>query len=386
MNDNRVKIIVYENNNSFINYLVYNNIHYDNLEKFNDYFSLIVEYSCYEKIIKRYKCDIIKFYGGRGIINFIYFHRFIFVSLVISMFVLFLLSNTIFSVVINCDDEELYNKINDSLFSNGIVEFKRKKNFSELVNIKKNILNELNDFLEWIEISEKGTKYIIDVTPRVKKSESNDLYEPCDIVASRDGLIKHIVSSKGVKLKDVNDYVKKGDVIISGNIYKDDKLIDQVKASGFVYAETWYTVNISVPFNYIEYVETDEIVNHYYLDVFGYQFTLLGKYESNETMNNKILLIDKPYLFFKLYKEEKRKYKYIEFNISEEEAYDEAIRRSDVKISDILDDDEYVISKNVLKKEVKSSKMYIEVFFKVYEKIGVASNIGNIGEKNEFDS
>ena len=40
-----------------------------------------------------------------------------------------------------------------------------------------------------------------------------------------------------------------------------------------------------------------------------------------------------------------------------------------------LNKDEYIISKKVLKKEVNSSKMYVEVFFKVYENIGVTSNI-----------
>ena len=38
-----------------------------------------------------------------------------------------------------------------------------------------------------------------------------------------------------------------------------------------------------------------------------------------------------------------------------------------------LDIEEYIISKNVLKNELKSSKMYIEVFFKVYENIGTTS-------------
>ena len=39
-------------------------------------------------------------------------------------------------------------------------------------------------------------------------------------------------------------------------------------------------------------------------------------------------------------------------------------------------------SKKVLKKEVKSSKIVLEVFFKVYEEIGETSNIENLGEIN----
>ena len=92
-------------------------------------------------------------------------------------------------------------------------------------------------------------------------------------------------------------------------------------------------------------------------------------------MNTKDLVLEKPYLFFKLYKETKREYKYKEFNINENEAYEEALKRSENKIKSKLNDNEYIISKKVLKKEVFRSKMNIEVFFKVYENIGVTSNI-----------
>ena len=47
-----------------------------------------------------------------------------------------------------------------------------------------------------------------------------------------------------------------------------------------------------------------------------------------------------------------------------------------------LKSDEYIISKNVLKKEAKSSKIYIEVFFKTYENIGYTSSIDKLGELN----
>ena len=187
---------------------------------------------------------------------------------------------------------------------------------------------------------------------------------------------RFFASSSGVKLKDVNDYVKKGEVLISGNIIKgEDTLITQVRAKGKVYAEVWYTVNITIPFNYVEYVETGKVINHYYLDIAGKKFTLIGKYDSNFTMNTKDLVLEKPYLFFKLYKETKREYKYKEFNINENEAYKEALKRSENKIKSKLNDNEYIISKKVLKKEVFRSKMNIEVFFKVYENIGVTSNI-----------
>ena len=375
MNNNKVKIIVYENSNKFLNYLVYHSIYYEDLT-LNDNYILTIDYEDYKKISRRYKTKIIKYYGKRFIINYLDTNKYMLISLFISFLVLYLLTNTIFKININTNDEKLYNLINNSLKENNISIYKRKKSFKELKKIKDKILKNNEDSLEWIEIKEKGCIYNIELTARVKNKENNSDNNPKDIVASKDGLIKYITSSSGVKLKDVNDYVKKGEVLISGNIIKgEDTLITQVRAKGKVYAEVWYTVNITIPFNYVEYVETGKVINHYYLDIAGKKFTLIGKYDSNFTMNTKDLVLEKPYLFFKLYKETKREYKYKEFNINENEAYKEALKRSENKIKSKLNDNEYIISKKVLKKEVFRSKMNMEVFFKVYENIGVTSNI-----------
>lgn len=375
MNNNKVKIIVYENSNKFLNYLVYHSIYYEDLT-LNDNYILTIDYEDYKKISRRYKTKIIKYYGKRFIIIYLDTNKYMLISLFISFLVLYLLTNTIFKININTNDEKLYNLINNSLKENNISIYKRKKTFKELKKIKEKILKNNEDSLEWIEIKEKGCIYNVELTARVKNKENNSDNNPKDIVASKDGLIKYITSSSGVKLKDVNDYVKKGEVLISGNIIKgEDTLITQVRAKGKVYAEVWYTVNITIPFNYVEYVETGKVINHYYLDIAGKKFTLIGKYDSNFTMNTKDLVLEKPYLFFKLYKETKREYKYKEFNINENEAYKEALKRSENKIKSKLNDNEYIISKKVLKKEVFRSKMNIEVFFKVYENIGVTSNI-----------
>ena len=386
MNNNKVKIIVYENSNKFISYLVYHSIYYEDLT-LNDNYTLTVDYEDYKTISRRYKTKIIKYYGKRFITNYIKSNKYMLISLFISFLVLKLLTSTIFDITINTNDEKLYNLINESLKENDIALYKKKKSFNELNKIKNKILKDNEEDLEWIEINEKGCSYNIEVTKRVKNKDSKSDNTPKDIIASKDGLIKYIASTSGVKLKDVNDYVKKGEVLITGNIIKgEDTLITQVEAKGEVYAEVWYIVNITIPFNYVEYVETGKTINHYYLDIFNKKFTLTGKYDSNNTMNTKELVLDKPYLFFKLYKETKKEYKYKEFKIDENIAYEESLKRSENKIKNKLKDNEYIISKKVLKKEVFRSKMNMEVFFKVYENIGVTSNIVEKDDLNGVSS
>lgn len=378
---NKVRIVVNENSNKFLNYLIYNKIYYDSLNKYNEYFVLDVSYDDYLYIRRRYKCHIVKYYGKKNIVNMYENNKYVLLSLIISFMLLFLLCNTIFDIKINSDDKDIANVINDSLKDNGIDVYKRKVSFDKLNSIKNKILEDNKDTLEWIEIREKGCIYYIDVTPRVKSNNNVDNSLPSDIVAEKDGVIKHIVVHRGSKVIDNGDYVKKGDILISGNIIKNENIIDKVHSEGVIYAETWKTVNISIPFKRIDYVYK-KTINHYYLDIFGHKFTISGKYDSDNTINKKSIVLDKPYLFFKLYKEEKKIYDYNEVILNKEEAYNEALNRSIDVINKKLSSDEYIISKKVLKKEVKRSKINLEVFFKVYEKIGVTSEIQDIGEEN----
>lgn len=378
---NKVRIVVNENSNKFLNYLIYNKIYYDSLNKYNEYFVLDISYDDYLYIRRRYKCHIVKYYGKKNIVNIYENNKYVLLSLIISFMLLFLLCNTIFDIKINSDNKDIINIINNSLSDNGIDVYKRKVSFDKLNNIKNKILEDNKDTLEWIEIREKGCIYYIDVTPRVKSNNNVDNSLPSDIVAEKDGVIKHIVVHRGSKVIDNGDYVKKGDILISSNIIKNENVIDKVHSEGVIYAETWKTVNISIPFKRIDYVYK-KTINHYYLDIFGHKFTISGKYDSDNTINKKSIVLDKPYLFFKLYKEEKKIYDYNEVILNKEEAYNEALNRSANIINKKLSNDEYIISKKVLKKEVKRSKINLEVFFKVYEKIGVTSEIQDIGEEN----
>ena len=375
--NNKIKIKVFNSSLKFINYLVYNNICYTNLEKHEEYYLLNIDYDDL-KLFKKFKVEIVEYYGFNKIKFYIKYNRFILIGILFGLFILFLLQNTIFDVCVKTSNEELNDKIILSLKKNGIEKYKSKKSFDEIQNIKKQILEENSDTLEWIEIEEDGCNYIVEVTPRVIGNNFIKDDTPKNVVAKKDGLILFINLENGVQVKDKNDYVKKGDIIISGTIMKGDKFIDNISAEGKVYAEVWYTSKISMPFKYTEYVETGKVINHYYLDIFGKKMTILGKYDSENVFSQSELLIDKPYLFFDLYKETKREYKYQTINLNKEEAFEEALKRSDAIINRTLKEEEYIMYKKILKKEVFSSKIKLEVFYKVYEDITDTSKIEEV--------
>ena len=376
-----VYIRVNDNSYKFINYLIYNKIVYSNLEKLNECYYLVVKYSDYKKISRRYEVCIINYYGKRRIKYFVDENKYLIIGFIISMLFLKLLSMTIFDIRVNTSSIEIKNMILSSLNDNGISKGKKKKNFKEIKLIKEKILESHKNALEWIEIREKGCVYIVDVTPKVIKDYNNDNKES-SIISNTNGVIKHIVVFKGTKMKEVNEYVKKGEVLISGNIFKDDKVVGKVNASGEVFAETWYYVNTSVSLNYNELI-FDNKFNHLYIDIGGNKYTLIGKLDNEFVKTISSKTISKPYLFFKIVNEKKVKYKKVEKHISKEKAYKIALEESINKIKSTLKDKEYIISKNVLKKEVKYSRMNIEVFFKVYRNIGVTSKIEKIEKREE---
>lgn len=324
----------------------------------------------YEKFKLYYKdIKIVRKLGINGVKSFIKKHYILLCSFIFTYIILILLSNVIFDVEIVSNNYELKRVINLYLEENNIKKHKFVKSHKEIESIKKKILENNKDTLEWIEIERVGTKYIVNLTERVI-NENKTTEEKKDLVAKKDALIKYLIIKSGTGVKEVNELVKKGDIIITGNIIKNEEVIDRVNANGKVYGETWYTVNTTVPYKHVDYEKTGNIVNHVYLSIFGHKFTLYGKYDTkNEIVSSKVL-IDKPYLFFKVIKDRKEIYNYVTHKLTEEEAYKEAIKRSERVIKDKLASDEYIIDKKVLKNNKYSSKIEVEIFYKVYENIG----------------
>ena len=192
--------------------------------------------------------------------------------------------------------------------------------------------------------------YNISLTERIIKETPNVENEIMDIVSTKDALIQKVIIRKGTDIKYVNDYVKKGEVIISGDIIKNEEVVGNVMPDGDIYGEVWYTVTTTVPYNFIEYVSTGEKVNHYYINFLNHKMTILGKFDSSNVFIREKTIIDKPYIFFKLMKEEKEIFEYKELTLSSSEAYEEALKRSDKSINAKLGDDEHIIDKKVLKK------------------------------------
>lgn len=378
MNTNLVLINIKNvNYKELIKFLLKNNIFYKDLKIDKNDIILKINQNDFAPIKRKFnKVKIVKYYGTNRLVVFLKKHYIILLCFIVTYIMLLILSNIIFDIKIITNNNELKRVITLYLKDYDIEKYKFMKTNKQLETIKEKILEENKNTLEWIEIEKLGTTYVINLTERVINDPPKESKQT-DIVAKKDAMLMYIINKNGTKVKEINEIVKKGEVIISGNIIKNEDIIDTVEAKGEVFGEVWYTVNITVPYTHTEYEPTGEIVNHIYMELFNHKITLMGKYDTAESLNETTTLLDKPYLFFKIMKEKKTLYKYVTHNLTEDEAYEEALKRADNSIKVKLSPEEYIIDKKVLKINKYSSKIELEVFYKVYESIGESQEIIN---------
>lgn len=372
MKNNIIVSIKKDNNIAIIKKLIKYKVEYNYIKEDNNVIYIKVDrdnYSKLERIFIKKDLKIVKEYGFIGVVNFVKKNIVFILSIVLSLLLINYLTNLTFSIEIISKNEELVNSLTKELEGYGIKKYSIKKDYDKLNDIKKEILRNNEKKLEWIELKYKGTKLIIDLTERViNEKEINDkIY---NVVAKKDALITKVVVKNGVLMKEVNDYVKKGDVIISSDIIDNSNEIkSRVSADGSVYGEVWYNVSTTVPYEYVEYFNTGDSFDNIYIMFFNHKFVLTGAYNIKNVLISKKVLIDKPYLSFQLINERKEIYDYNSVKITPEEAKEEAIKRSVKAIENKLNSDEYIIDKKVLKINNFSSKINVEVFFRVYENI-----------------
>ena len=243
------------NINNFLKRLINNNI---NIEKVipisHKEIDLIINYQDLDKVLKLktiYNIKIVRYYGKLRIIKRIKKDIFILSSLLISLLLIYTLSNIIFKVEVIHSNKNIIKLVTKELEDNGIKKYKFVKNYQEIEKIKNKILEENKDTLEWLEIIREGTKYTIRVEERIinNKPKDNKIY---NIVASKNAVIKNIYAESGEKVRSINTYVKKGDIIISSDITLPNNEKIPKTASGKVQGEVWYNINIEYPYQYHE--------------------------------------------------------------------------------------------------------------------------------------
>lgn len=345
------------------------NINMKNIEYQDKY--LIFETSKEDlKRIKKYllseKVEIIEELGIDKVKKEIKKNMLFLVSIIFSIFLFLILSNVIIKVNVVHESKEIRELLTEALKERGVLNLTFKKSYDEYESIIEDIKNTYKDKIEWLEIDVDGMILNVRVEERIVNSEDIE-YSTCHIVASKSGIITSILTEKGVSEVAINDFVKKGDILINGMIKLNDEVKNNVCASGEVYAEVWYTVSASIPLEY-EYTERTGKMRYNIMLKNGLKETqiLKSRVQEKEIEKTSLLKIGN----YELYLE--KEYEVVsEFKAyTEEEAIEaatkiihEKLETNGIKIEDI-------INERYLKKSVINGNLDIEMFVAVKEQIG----------------
>ena len=208
-----------------------------------------------EKYLVSYKFKVVKKMGLGKLIDFWHDNKIWIVAVVLGLVLMFGLQNMIVKINIVHENQEIRDIIKDELDNYGIKVLSFKKSYAKLNKIRGEILDKHPKTLDWMEFEVKGMV----MTVRVEERKIVDIEENtkvCDVVASKNGVVSAVQVRAGEAKVNVNDYVRKGDILISGVIKHNEEVKRNVCADGEVYATTWYTVNIKVPYNYNDKYKT----------------------------------------------------------------------------------------------------------------------------------
>ena len=232
--------------------LIKYHIYFENIVYNNKSCYIYVDYYNYCKVLKYKKLFNIELVDTKGVNKYKYLLKkyfLFFISVIVGIVGVYFLSNVIFDVKIMTNKEDLYKLLSNELEYYGMSRYNFVKSFEEKEEIKKKILEEHKDKIEWLEFDRKGSVYYINVLERIiNKEDDSSNYR--HLVSKKNAIILEIKAEDGEIVKKINDYVNKGDIIVSGAIMKGEEVKNYVKAKGNVYGETWYNVSVELPINY----------------------------------------------------------------------------------------------------------------------------------------
>ncbi|MCX7903786.1 MAG: sporulation protein YqfD [Caloramator sp.] len=217
-------------------------------------------------IAKKTNCraKIIRKNGVIFLFRRLYRRMFFIVGIVLFVLLIYFFSNIIWNIEIYgnkiVSEELIIKSLNKAGLKVGT--YKKKVNLRDVEN---SLLKDIKE-LSMVTISLDGTKAKVEIVERTMPPTIMDFEKPTNIVAAKDGILTKVIALKGQKLVKEGDFVKKGQILISGVIKDSQNIpIDTTRALGEVYAKTWYESIKEVPLKYRYFERTGKYEKFVYL-------------------------------------------------------------------------------------------------------------------------
>lgn len=276
-------------------------------------------------------------------------------GIVIFCFILYLLSLFIWDISISGGYTHTPEHLLKYLKSNEVYSGVLKKNI-RCSEIEEAIRKEYND-IGWVSAQIKGTRLIIKVVETKMPESSSKRSDPCHIVATKDGIVKSIITRNGKPLIKVGSVVKKGDILVSGiiDIVSDDATVINKEAAvsdADIKLKTFYEYRDEFDLNYIDKEYTGNVKKSFSVSIFNHKIILykpFKKYDKYDIIEDEKNLVigNNFYLPLQYHIANYKEFIHVKKKYSKEEAIAIEKNKLELYISKLVEKGVSIIQNNV---------------------------------------
>ena len=275
---------------------------------------------------------------------------------------------------------------NEKINADEIIQIANENNlkigkFKNKVDTKK-IINKLRlerDDIAWIGIEIKGTNAIIKIVESIPKPNIIDDEEFCNIVATKDAIIKKISAQNGTPVVKEGEIVKKGTVLIAGWLEGKYTGTRYVHATGSVQGKVWYTQKERIYFRQQKKEQTGNVENKYSLNINNFKINFnkgVSKFKNYDTIetNKKVKLFSNFYLPIELIKITNTEVNITDITYTLEEAKNIGIEKAKQELNNKIENLNNILSIQINDSQT-SEYIEVEVTYEMLENIGTKEKI-----------
>jgi similar to stage IV sporulation protein len=296
----------------------------------------------------------------------------------------FVLSSFVWKVEIEGTERIPVAHVRELLKKEGVYEGQLKFRLPSKSDVQHRLMMSLPQ-ASWVSLRVEGTRVSVTVVekkiPDPVRSEIPDA-GPVHLVAKKDAVIYDLMVERGHPVVEVNDVVKKGQLLVSG-VYGDPNQPETGKvvgAKGKVWGEVWYESDIAVPLEQKrkEFTGARQKTTYPFLsslelkNPFGKKITF-SQMETVKKMHS--LYLGKWRLPLGWVEEENLEMKQVQERLSVPEAARIGTLQARDELLRHIGKDGRILEEKVLHQRVESGKVYLKVHFDAIENIALSQPI-----------
>ncbi len=299
------------------------------------------------------------------------------IGAIVFFFIVFMLSNMVWGVQIKGASPQTEHAIKKELKQLGVAKGKLQFSLPNVQDIQRELSYRM-DNITWVGVELKGTTIHFQVVEK-NAPEPAETTGKQHIIANKEAIIVEMFVEEGDPQVKVNDYVKKGQLLVSGLIGTEKKP-KGVPAKAKIMGETWYKTSVELPLETQFSVFSGNEKRKHYVGIGSFKVLVWGfgedEFKDSVEEENK-----KPIRFLKW----ELPFYYVDHSIKEKEDVERKYTRTEAvkaakslaknNLKSSLQEESEIVNEKILQQKVENGKVKLTIHFKVIENIAIGQPI-----------